>query len=64
MSGFWDDISTDEHSSSQFDLSGGQEQDNWRDDHSEVSGLSHVFSQLNEDNTVSDDLDVRKDNII
>lgn len=54
MSGFWDDISTDEQSSSQYDLGGDRQQKvDWPDDRSEVSG----FSQLNDEST-ADDFDV------
>jgi hypothetical protein len=49
MSGFWDDISTGEQSSSQY-----AEQD-WPDERSEVSGFSHAF---NDESTAPDDFDV------
>lgn len=56
MSGFWDDISTDEQSSSQYDLGGDrQHQQDWPDDRSEVSGFSQAFSQLNDESTAPDD---------
>mmetsp|Transcript_29618 Transcript_29618/g.54803 ORF Transcript_29618/g.54803 Transcript_29618/m.54803 type:complete len:499 (+) Transcript_29618:57-1553(+) len=52
MSGFWDDISTGEQSSSQYDI--GDQQQDWPDERSEISGFSQAY---NDESTVPDDFD-------
>jgi hypothetical protein len=62
MSGFWDDISIpDEQSSSQYSTGGAgeQQEQDWPDERSEVSGFSQAYSQLNDESTAPDDFDVR-----